>query len=175
MKNSLHKLPVLIFLSALIIFSVSCKKEDEEEKASNDLHGTWTFKETNVDLSVGGVDLVDYLVNTMGYSATEAQFMVDFYVNAMESSNQGTITFNDDNTYKYVDGQGEENGTWSITNDGNTLTMVYDGETDNLTILSLSSSSLKLRLPPETESVDMDGDDVEETDITVVMEISLTK
>jgi len=176
MKNLLQKLSILFFISSLILISPACSKDDDEdEKASNDLHGSWTINETVLDLSVDGVDLVDYLVNEMNYTEQEAQFMVDFYSNAIQAGNQGNITFNDDNTYKYVNNGDEENGTWSISNDGNTLTMVYENETDNLTILSLTSSSLKLKLPTETEQVDIDGDDVEETTIDMDMEIHLTK
>lgn len=179
MKNSRQNLALIFFFSITILFSTSCNKDDDNEddnqKATNDIHGTWTIGQSSVDLSVGGVDLVEYMTTTFGYSQQEADMMVGFFTNAMQAGSQGTITFNDDGTYKLVNSDGTENGTWSINNDGATLTLVFEGETDNLNIISLSSSSMKLAIPTDTEEVDLDGDDENETTISIDMELNLSK
>ncbi len=175
MKKYLQNLAILGILSVLIISGSSCKKEDDNEKAANDLHGTWTINQTNVDLTVDGVDLVDYMVSNFTYTQQQAQAMVDIFTVSLQSGNSGTITFREDNTYTFVNNDEEENGTWSIGNDGATLTMNFDNEADNLTILSLSSSSLKLQIPTESEMADLDGNGEDETEIDIDTELTMSK
>jgi len=175
MKNLLPKLTMLISISIAIVLTSSCSKEDENEQASNDLLGTWTFGQSSVDLSVGSVDLVDYMVANFEYTQQEAEIMVSFFTTAMQSANQGTITFNENGNYQLVNSDGTENGTWSIDNDGNTLTLVYEGETDNISIISLSASSMKLGIPTETAEIDLDGDDENETTVNIDSELNLSK
>lgn len=175
MKNSIQNLSLVFFLSITILFSTACNKEDDNEKATNDIHGTWTIGQSTVDLSVGDVDLVDYMAINFGYSLQEAQMLVSYFTSAMQAGSQGTITFNDDGTYQLINSDDTENGTWAVNNDGSTLTLVFDSETENLSIISLSSSNMKLGIPTETEEVDLDGDDEDETTISIDMELNLSK
>lgn len=174
MKNPLLTLALFFSICLTLIITPSCNK-DEEEKATNNLLGTWTIGTTSADLSVDGEDLVTYMTTNFDYTEQSAQFLVNIFTGALESENQGTITFNDDNTYRLVNSDGTEDGTWSIHNDGNTLTLVYENETDNLTILSLSASNLKLRIPTETEDIDLDDDGDNETTVDINMELNLSK
>lgn len=173
MKNSL--LPLLLSLILTMVLVSSCNKETEDEKAQNELIGTWNIDNSTADLSVGGVDLATYMTTNFNYTEEQAQMMVNLFTSGIEAGNQGTINFKDDNTYQFTNSEGVENGTWSINNDGSTLVLVYENETDNLTIVSLSSSNLKLRIPTESETVDLDDDGDDETTIDVDIELNLSK
>lgn len=175
MKNSLQNLAILFFLSIGILFSTSCSKEDANEEATNDLLGTWTMGQSTVDLTVDGVDLVEHMATTLGIPEQQAEAMVAFFTASMQQGAQGTITFKDDNTYQFVNSQETENGTYSIGNDGQTLTLNYENEVDNLTIVSLSSSNMQLALPQESEEIDLDGDDENETTVDINMTLNLSK
>lgn len=175
MKNSVQNLAILCFLSFGILFSTSCSKEDANEETTNDLLGTWTVGQSTVDLTVGGVDLVEHMTTTLEIPQQQADLIVSFFTTAMQQGSVGTITFKDDNSYQFVNAEGTENGTYSIGNDGQTLTLNYENEVENLTIVSQSSSSMQLALPQESEEVDLDGDDVNETTIDINMTLNLSK
>ena len=175
MKNTLPT--IVLFMTLIFTMNIlqSCSKEDEEEKATNNLLGTWTIGTTSADLSVDGVDMVTYMTTNFDYTEQTAQMLIDFFTAGIETSNQGTINFKDDNTYRLINSDGTEDGTWSLSNDGNTLTLVYEDETSNLTIVSLTSSNLKLQIPTETEDVDLDDDGDNETTVDINMELNLSK
>lgn len=175
MKNTLSKLGFIFTLVLSIIIVTSCNKESEGEKATNDLLGTWTFSGTDVELTANGQDIIDYMTSDFGYTQEQAQMLVDIYTAGIEAGNTGTINFKDDNTYHMVSPDGNEDGTWSMSEDGNTLTVKFEQETDNLTVVSLSSSALTLKLPSETEEVDFDDDGDNETTLEIKMELKLTK
>jgi hypothetical protein len=168
------KFTFILLLTVSFTF-YACNKEDEGEKAANDLIGTWAINDTDVELSVGGEDLVTHMVNNFGYSQMEAETAVSFFTTGIEAENQGTINLKENNTYTLTNSDGEENGTWSLSSDGNTLTIVFENETDNLTILSLSSSSMQLKVPTEQEQIDLDDDGVDETTVDIDMELGLSK
>lgn len=175
MKNTLPT--IVLFMTLIFTMNIlqSCNKEDDEEKATNNLLGTWTIGSTSADLSVDGVDMVTYMTTNFEYTEQTAQMLIDFFTAGIETSNQGTINFKDDNTYQLINSDGTEDGTWSLSNDGNTLTLVYENETDNLTIVNLTSSNLKLRIPTETEDIDLDDDGDNETTVDINMELNLSK
>lgn len=175
MKTSLLKFTILFTLVLSVILVTSCSKESEEEKATNNLIGTWTFGDTDVELTANGQDIIDYMTSNFDYTPEQAQMLVDIFTAGMASENTGTVNFKDDNTYHSVTPDGNEDGTWSMSEDGNTITLKYEQETDNFTIVSLSSSAMTLKLPTETEDVDFDDDGDDETTLEIKMELKLTK
>jgi len=175
MKNPLLTLALIFTLSLTIIIASSCSKETDSEKAKNDLIGTWTIDNTTSDLTVGGVDLVTYMTTNFDYTQQEAETLVNAFIAAIDVSNEGTINFRDDDTYRITTPDETEDGTWSVNDDGNKLILVYDDGTDNLTIVNLSSSDLTVSFPTETEDVDLDDDGDDETTINIDMTVDLSK
>ena len=94
-----------------------------------------------------------------------------------ETISGGIVTIKADNTYSSLNNEGDaEDGTWAISNDGKTLT--FDAGTsyeDKIVIVSLTSSSMVVKIPAETEEVDIDEDQVDETTLTLNIELGLTK
>jgi hypothetical protein len=175
--QSRFKLSVLIlFLSTAILFISTCKKDEETVPPEDLLEGTWKFGETTIDLTVGGVDLVQYVMDNFGYTQQQADLMVAQFAAAVNDDNEGEITFNEDKTYSVAYDSGDtENGTWAINAEGTELTLTYENETDQLFIRTLTSILLIISLPTEVEYVDFDGDEIEETELTMNGELRLTK
>jgi len=176
MKNFNFKSTLFFVLMVSLVVTTSCGEFDGVDDEA-DLYGTWTIDETSADVTVGGVDIVTMMVTTMGMVEADAQAKVDSMMTDMLSSITGTITFNEDNTYEIlVTGESADNGTWSVSTDGITLTMVEaDMDSDNMTIVDLTKDSLILRMEAEEEDVDLDGDQEEETTMQFVLEIQLSK
>jgi hypothetical protein len=175
MKNPLLKSALIFSLVLSIVIGNSCKKDEETNEAINNLLGTWTINNSDVNLSVDGVDLVTYMVDNFGYSQQEAETLVSYFKLAIGADSQGTINFKDDNTYQLINSDGEENGSWSVNDEGSILTLEFAGEVDNLNIVSLTSSNLKLTVPTESEEVDLDDDGDVETTVDVDIELNLSK
>ena len=177
MNYNLNKSMILLLVGAIFIIPASCDKLSEGEKAEEDLIGEWTASSVSVELSVGGVDFRQLLINTIGLSETAADSVIDeAFDEAVEAVTGGTISFNEDNTYSSYFEEEDDSGTWEININGSTLTL--DAGTDDedaIGIVSISSSSLVVDLPAETEEVDLDDDEVNETTLTIKMELTLTK
>lgn len=177
MKNTLLNSALILILSFSIVLISSCKKEDEDDAVKDDLIGTWTLGETSVEITVGNMDVIQYMVAIFGFPENEAQMAVDSLITEINNDNTGTINFEEDNTYHLIltNSNEEEYGTWSVSNNGNTLNLYfYDGE-DNLPILSLTASSLHLEIPTEFEDVDLDDDGVNETTLEIGGDLRLSK
>ena len=175
--KSLSKVSFLILVSVSLVFFNSCEKE-EGETVSNDLIGTWTISSSSIDVSVGGVDFVTYIMNEFEVPKEQAEFFANLFAGGEEGPS-GTITIKDDNTYTLsIDGE-TESGTWAVSSDGKTLTISGTDEngaySDDMTIVSLTSSQLVLSIVEDSELVDMDDDDVPETTLDIMMTMTLTK
>jgi len=165
----------LLLLAVSISFS-ACKKETEGDKTENTLVGKWTIGETSVEITVEGVDVIEYMVTNFGYTTEEAQSVVDSFIQEINDGNTGTINFKSDNTYQlsFTNTNDEEDGTWSVSSDGNTLNLYFDNEEDNLPILSLTSSLAMIGINDQ-EDVDLDDDGENETILDLDMALSLSK
>ena len=177
--KSFTKASFLILMSLSLVFFNSCEK-DEDEKVSSDLIGTWTIKESSMDIAVGGVDLVSYLMTAFEIPEAQAMLFADLFLGGDGGmAPTGTITIKDDNTYTAnIDGEAES-GTWAVSMDGKTLTISGTDEdgpySDDLTIVSLSSSQLVLSFTEDSEEVDLDDDNVAETTMDFSITMTLTK
>lgn len=175
MKNTLSKLALIFILGFLVVLVPSCKKDDNTPKS--EIIGTWNFLEPEVIITVGGIDMLQYLMS-LGLSAEEAQAALDQFAAEFASDINGTIAFNEDNTYhvSLMDSGDDDDGTWSITNNGKTLTLDSQGsDEDNLSIITLTTNSLILGLPLITEKVDFDDDGVDETTLNIEVQLNLSK
>jgi hypothetical protein len=176
MKNA--KITSLLFLlvSASLLITTSCEKLDDRAKAEEDLIGTWTITSTSVEITAGGVDIVQLLMTAYGLTESEAKILEAAFLTDFEAELTGTITMNEDKTYSVLIDGAPDDGTWSLSIDGKTL-LLDEGTVweEELVIVSLTSSSLVLQLPAETEEVDLDDDQVAETTLTITIELTLTK
>jgi len=178
MKSFTKASSLILICLSLVLFN-SCEK-DEGEKVSSDLIGTWTVKESSMDVTVGGVDLVSYIMTAFEIPEAQAQLFADlFLADEGGMAPTGTITIKDDNTYTAnMDGE-SESGTWAVSMDGKTLTISgtdeYGPYSDDLTIVSLSSSQLVLSITEDSEDVDLDDDDVAETTLDFSITMTFTK
>lgn len=177
MKNVPIKSRLLLILGVVSFITASCEKLDEGEKAETDLIGDWITTSASMEMSVEGVDFLQLLVTTVGLSETEAGVIIEEITSdVIESLSAGTISFNEDFTYSsFFDGE-HDGGTWAMSSDGKTLT--FDAGTDDedeIIIISLTSSSLVVKLPDETEGLDLDDDQIDETTLVIKIELTLTK
>ncbi len=179
MKNILSKFALILILGFLVVLMPSCKKDDNTPKS--EIIGTWTFGETEVIITAGGIDMVQYLMSNFGLSTEEAQAVIELFMaeNDLEELDfAGTIAFNEDNTYREsLTGSNEDSdGTWEITNNGKTLNLDSQAsDEDKLSIITLTSNSLILGLVSITEQVDFNDDGVDETTINIEIQLNLSK
>jgi len=177
MKNPILIYSLILFIGLSTVLVSSCKKEDEANQSENSLVGTWTMGQTSVDITVDGIDVIQYLTTNFDISQEVAQGAVDSIVNEINESNKGTIAFKADNSYhlSFTNTTEEEDGNWSVSSDGNTLNLYFENEESNLPILSLTASTVLIGLPTEYEEVDVDDDGLNETILKLDMELSLSK
>ena len=179
MKNPIFTFSLIIAFSISVVFISSCKKdEDNTESTTNMLVGTWSMDETELDITVGGVDIVDHLVDEFNYERDSAQAQMDFAEAFISWENEGTVDFKSDKSYHLTfdnNDQDEEDGTWSVTDNGNTLRLVNGNETDDIKILSISSTAAQFGLPDETEEADLDDDGVNESTLLIKSKLRLNK
>jgi hypothetical protein len=161
MKTLKHfRLSLLAFLSITLIAVTSCEKEDENLITAS-IVGEWTTQSTNVDITVNGISLLNYLID-MGLPADQAQAMVTLFSADMDFPT--SIEFKEDGTYTVtMSDSPSESGTWSQSEDKKTLTMDAGTEDEmELTIKVLNDTTLEVEAI-ETETSDMDEDGTDDT------------
>ena len=160
---------ILIIITGLIF--TACSKDSTPEE---DLIGTWTVESATFTAMIGSKTLTQYFIDEMGLTAVEAQQFTAIFNAMMEQTFTGTIQFKSDNTYTSNLGGDADNGTWSLTVDGKTLTI--DSSTDDpitLDIIELTSEKCKLEML-QSISEDLNDDGTPET-ITVTINATFTK
>ena len=148
-------------LVLLVIFSTSCGDDDgdgEEANVIDLLIGTWTTDQiVSVTTSVDGQSILDYLVNEVGMSPTDAAVREALIQSALEQEVTGTLTINADNTYESMFAGGMDSGTWSLSADETTLTMFEGPDTIIITINSITATRWDASTG-DTIMLDLDGD-----------------
>ena len=147
-----------IFLSALALTVFACNDEDSTSPNIEELLiGHWITTEIEVITTIAGQPVKDYLINVEGVPPAEAA-MQDSFLNAeLVKELEVELTINEDHTYESVFGWGMDSGTWSLSEDGKTLTLIEGGEEIIATIHSITDSRLEATLGDEIE-FDIDGD-----------------
>ncbi|HMB63694.1 MAG TPA: lipocalin family protein [Eudoraea sp.] len=176
MKNSILKLSQCL-IAILVIGVTSCSDDDTTaEKSTMDLLvGTWTTSSVDIDATVEGQSLTDYLVNEVGLSENEAADQYALFEAALVSEVTGSLTLNADNTYESSFAGNSDSGTWSLSSDENTLTLLEGTDAIVVTINSLTANTLSGSLGDDImQDLDDDPGTPDET-ITVVATIILTK
>jgi len=169
-RTTIFRSIFFILLTAGIVIT-SCKKDSDP---SDDLIGTWNSTSSSFDAMVGNKTLVQYFTEDMGLSAADAQLAVSLFNVTLQQNFTGTIKFNSDNTYTSTLGGQNETGTWSLSSDGDKLTI--DPSTDDAIIFdvdTLTASQLQVHFS-ETGSDDLNGDNVPET-ISITANMTFSK
>ena len=176
MKNPLLSLFLILTFGLSIIIGTSCKKISEDITAANALIGLWRPGGTSVEIKVEEIGIIEYLMTEFGYSEEEAQDIRDDIIADAVDINLKSITFYGDKTYHEIKtDKREEEGLWSVSVDGKILTLYFEDEEDNITILEQTSSKLKLQLPTIYEDVDFDDNGVNESALEIIVEQDLSK
>ena len=159
----------LVLITGLILSGCS-----EDEKLTNGLVGTWTAGTPNISIMIGSKTLAQYFIDEMELSPTEAEQFSSAFTEGMEESFTGTVQFKSDNTYTANMGGEPDSGTWSLSANGEELTI--DPATDDpmtFEIVELTSSKLRFQMS-ESESEDLNGDEVPET-MTITIDMIFTR
>lgn len=139
------------------------------------LIGTWVTSDIVLTASVEGLSVTDYLVDVVGLSPADAAAQNDAFQAAQEAELTVTLILNADNTYMSFFGWGEDSGTWSLSADETTLTLLEGGEEIVVAINSITETTLVATLAGVIP-FDFDGDPMTaEIDVTAEATLTLIK
>jgi hypothetical protein len=132
------------------------------------------MKTTTFSVMIGNKTFTQYLIDELGLTAAEAQTYNTLFNTALQQTYTGTIIIKPDNTYTATMGGETDTGTWSLSSDSKKLTI--DSSTDDpitFDVIDLTSSLLHLQAK-ESETDDLNGDDVPET-LTITIDLTFSK
>jgi hypothetical protein len=160
---------VLALIASMFIVS-SCETEVNFSQA--DLIGTWDMGETSVDAKVGPVSLKQAIKVALPALPTEAiDLLVDELMSEFGDLGEGTITFNEDNSYSIDQGDLGEEGTWELEGDKLHMTITGEAPDDPLIVRSLNSSAALVAWE-EQEELELEG---QSFNVTIEIEMNLSK
>ncbi len=155
-----------------MLFVSSC--EESAEVVEADLIGAWDIGQASVDIKVGPLSLLDFLISSLQFGQEAAQELVDQITSEFLEIGGGTVTFNVDYSYLMSRSDLEESGTWNL--EGNKLYLNISDETvdeDPLTIESMNSSAAVVAWEQEQE-IDL-GEGTSKFNAIIIIELNLTK
>jgi len=155
-----------------LLFVSSC--EESAEVVEADLIGAWDIGQASVDIKVGPLSLLDFLISSLQFGQEAAQELVDQITSEFLEIGGGTVTFNVDYSYLMSRSDLEESGTWNL--EGNKLYLNISDETvdeDPLTIESMNSSAAVVAWEQEQE-IDL-GEGTSKFNAIIIIELNLTK
>lgn len=149
MKKLLH---ITLKLLIVTILLTACKDDENTKKDQKpSLVGTWSVTQFNVDLSVGGISLADYLVDSLEFSSQEvtvAEALIRSEINDIFENE--TITFKENSTYEVLIDNNLETGNWELNSEQTVLLISpMTDQTIQLAVNSLSEEVLKIGLNEE--------------------------
>jgi hypothetical protein len=171
MKTNFLKLNsfALVFAAGLIL--VSCSKSSTPK---DDLIGTWSSASYTVTTTVNGTPLLQYLTNTLGLPADQAQAISTLVNGGVQQALPGSIQIKSDYTFTATSTGGTDTGTWSLSSDNKKLTIdPSNGDPMTFDVISLTSSNLHLQWS-QTESEDLNSDGTPET-LDSAIDLTLSK
>jgi hypothetical protein len=149
-------LPILIIGLSLS----SCKKDSSQ---TDPIIGTWTSGTPTFTAMVGTRTLTQYYTDVMGLTAAQALQYTSIANLTIQQTFTGTVQFKSDNTYTSTLGGSTENGTWSLSSDSKTLTIIPSSGTPMTgTVTQLTAHNLNVTLT-ESISEDLNSDGTPET------------
>jgi hypothetical protein len=163
---------ILLTLIASVLLVSSCETKEEIHEA--DLIGTWDIGQASVDIKVGPLSLLNFLLSTvpqLGQDAAEE--LVDQLTSEFIEIGGGTITFNEDYSYQMLQYELEESGTWELEEDMLYMTITGETQDDNpLSVESLNSSAALVAWEEEQE-IPLEG--IPNPTATIIIELNLSK
>lgn len=161
---------LLLIVTAMLTFT-SCDSDDDKDPSGESLIvGTWTYESSTVDIKVDDVDLIEYLIDVLELGEEEAE---DLELEWQEDFDLGIESweFEADGTFTYEADEETATGTWSLSNDGKTLTITESGESQSAEVETLTSGVLELYISDSfDEDLNEDGTD-EELSIEVTIKL----
>lgn len=178
MERRLSNLKILLFIAILTFVFTGCSDDDNGGNPSpaDNLIGTWTVDNVDITAMVGNQSLTDFFINEGGLTEQEAALAYTLFETFLMAEVTGSITFKDDNTYVSNFGGSPDDGTWSLSSDGKTLTLDA-GTVDEVEIevVSLTNSTANM-LFAQTVMQDLDDDPMTpDVPIDVEADMTLTK
>ena len=180
MKKFQTNLKFLFLFGILISFVtlIGCNNDDEnpDNPISAELVGLWTISDSNVDVSILGMSIIDYLVNVGGLSEVEAQAFATLFETLLTTNFSGTIEFKANNTYITNIGGETDDGTWSLNSAGDKVTLdAGTADEQVIDIISLTANTLIVGFD-QTEFEDLDDDPMTpDVEISLSIELTLTR
>ena len=176
MMKSMYKSFSSLLAISLFTFIVSCKEDDEVVVATEaELIGTWTTQSSQVDATINGKDMIDFLIDAFEMTEQEAQIAKEAFEADNEMDSGTTIELKSNHTYTAkATGEDPDDGTWKLSTDGKKL-LIDEGTDDEMEfeIKSISGSNLSL-FTERSEKDDLDQDGTDDT-IAVKLTLNLKK
>ena len=152
----MKKLNVILSLALLVMVLVVSSCNDDEPKSKTDLltGKSWAFASVAYRLQSGA----------------EVDFSAE-YIDECDKDNR--LTFSKEGVYTSTTGADDcdgddtaESGTWSWKENETILALSVGGSTDNLPLVSISGSTLKLNV--DTVDYDSNNDGVNDVEVSVI-------
>ncbi len=124
-----------LFMMSLagLLWISSCGSDDEDDaQPTSEIVGTWQYDDASLNISVNGVDFIQYLVDELGASSADAIIALALFETAFEDETglEGVaFTFNADGTYRVTaPGEPDETGTYVLNSSETAVTFTSEGE-----------------------------------------------
>lgn len=168
--------PVILLLLVASMFVVnSCDMFGGDEEINEaDLIGVWDIGQPSVDIKVGPVSLMNFLMGTLQFGEEAAQALVD-ELSAEFIDIAGTITFNNDYSCHMLNGDFEESGSWELENENLYLTIIEQIPDDAALIIRSLDSTSALFAWEQDQELDIDEDGQPDFTATLIIELNLSK
>lgn len=153
-----------LFLAIALFIFVSCKDSDENSITPTDqlLEGAWSYEAAEIELTVNGQNIIDYLIEIFELTEAQAAQIADMIEENSFQFNNASWEFNHDNTFTVVDEDERTTGTWNLSDDKKKLSLTTEEETDIVDVLVLTATKLQVLMTYD-EEVDIDEDGIDET------------
>jgi hypothetical protein len=142
--KALFSYPVqLIFI--LIVCISSCSKEDDISATYKKICCEWVVTNIQFDVTIGGQDFVDFLIDFYDLTEEEAQAVFEENENAYRESWTGTMHFKQDGTYEFNVGGEYHSNNWYLSEDEKTIHVFFKGYYVDFDIVSVDEQMMRLR------------------------------
>ena len=165
---------ILSLFCGIMCMFFSCGDDNEDASTAELIIGKWTISDTKMDLMFNDKSLVQYLIEELDLSQSEAVIFKDLLEETLLEFFVGTIEFKRDKSFIINIGGDVDSGTYIISADGKTL--IIDAGTDDETkadIILLNSSTLIIEMNQHAEE-DLDEDGLTEQ-LTMKIKMTLNK
>lgn len=155
-----------------MLFVSSC--EESADVVEADLIGAWDIGQASVDVKVGPVKLVDFLISILRFGQTAAEEIYNQVTSEFLDIEGGTVTFNADYSCIMKRSEVEANGAWDLEGDKLYLNISYEMVNDDpLTVQSMNSSDAVVAMEKEQE-IEV-GEGINPVNATIIIELNLSK